>query len=104
MVFIDIFGEFLNNHLGRLDQAFRKELILTFVLLTGLTLLPRLTLRLSLLSRPFLRGPRLNERGEMVRRGLDGDLERCRPLETSEYGDLVRGRPRGGDREGICVL
>lgn len=37
----------------------------------------------------------------MVRRGRDKDLERSRSLETSEYGDRVRGRPRGGDRGGI---
>jgi hypothetical protein len=37
----------------------------------------------------------------MVRRGLDKDLDRCRSSETLEYGDLVRGRPRGGDRGGI---
>lgn len=54
----------------------------TFVLLTGLTLRLRLRLRVSLLYLPFLRGLRLKERGEIVRRGLDGDLESGR--ETSE--------------------
>jgi hypothetical protein len=48
---------------------------LTFVLLIGLGDLPRLTLRLSLLYLPFLRGVRLAERGEIVRRSLEGDLE-----------------------------
>jgi hypothetical protein len=74
------------------------------VLLSGLALRPRLTLRLSLLSRPFRGGLRLGDRGEMVRRGLDKDLDRCRPSEASEYGDLVRGRPRSGDRGGILRL
>lgn len=59
------------------------------------------TSRLALRSRPFLRGLRLKERGETVRRGLEKDPERCRSLEASEYGDLVRGRPRAGDRGGI---
>lgn len=70
----------------------------TLVLLIGLALLPRLALRLSLLSRPFLLGLRLDARGETVRRGLDKDLERCRSPEASEYGDLVRVRPRCGNR------
>jgi len=48
---------------------------LTFVLLIGLGLLPRLILRLSLLYLPFLRGLRLCDRGEIVRRGLERDLE-----------------------------
>lgn len=55
------------------------------MLLTGLRLLPRLTLRLSLLYLPFLRGLRLRERGEIVRRGLERDLvSDRRPLEISE--------------------
>lgn len=82
----------------------RKEVNLTFVLRSGLALRPRLTLRLSLLSRPFLGGLRLTDRGEMLRRGLDKDLDRCRSPEISEYGDLVRGRPRGGDRGRILRL
>jgi hypothetical protein len=68
------------------------------VLLIWPGLLPRLTLRLSLLYLPFLRGLRLIERGEIVRRGLDGDRESGL---SSECGERVRGRPRDGDREGI---
>jgi hypothetical protein len=73
------------------------------VLLIGLGDLPRLMLRLALLYLPFLRGVRLGERGEIVRRGLEGDLDIVSGL-SSEYGDLVRGRPREGDREGILKL
>ena len=73
------------------------------MLLTGLGLLPRLTLRLSLLYLPFLRGLLLIERGEIVRRGLDGDRDGL-SCETSEYGERVRGRPREGDLEGIFDL
>lgn len=73
------------------------------MLLSGLGDLPRLTLRLSLLYRPFLRGVRLEERGEIVRRGLEMDLDLDSGL-SSEYGDRVRGRPREGDRDGILKL
>lgn len=76
------------------------------MLLIGLGLLPRLPLRLrlSLLYLPFLRGFGLNERGEIDRRGLDGDLEPGLLCEASEYGDLVRGRPLEGDLERILVI
>lgn len=70
------------------------------MLLIGLGVLPRLTLRVSLLYRPFLRGVRFEERGEIVRRSLEGDLDSGL---SSEYGDRVRGRPREGDREGILT-
>ena len=69
------------------------------MLLIGLGDLPRL-LRLPLRYRPFLRGDRLGERGEIVRRSLDGDLESGL---SSEYGERVRGRPRVGDREGMLT-
>ncbi len=45
------------------------------MLLIGLGDLPRLALRLSLLYLSFLRGVRLEERGETVRRGLETDLD-----------------------------
>ena len=70
------------------------------MLLIGLGDLSRLTLRLSLLYRPFLRAVRLEERGEILRRGLELDLDLELGL-SSENGDRVRGRPREGDREGI---
>lgn len=75
------------------------------MLLAGLELLPRLALRLrlSLLYLPFLRGLRLWDRGEIERRGRDGDLEIGLPLEASEYGDLVCVRPRDGDLDGIVA-
>jgi hypothetical protein len=75
------------------------------VLLIGLGLLPRLTLRerLSLLYLPFRRGLRLAERGEMERR-LEIDLDSGLPSEASEYGDRVRGLPRDGDLEGMVAL
>jgi len=55
------------------------------VLRSGLGLLSRLGLRLSLLYRLFL-GVGLRERGEIDLRGREGDLDTLR--ETSEYGDL----------------
>ena len=70
------------------------------MLLTGLGVLPRLTLRLPLLYLPFRLGVRLGERGEIVRRSLEGDLESGA---SSEYGDRVRGRPRDGEREGMLT-
>jgi hypothetical protein len=75
MLFIDIFCELLDNNLQLLVEDFDLYMKLTFVLLIGLGLLPRLRLRLSLLYLPFLLGLRLNERGEMVRRGRETDLE-----------------------------
>jgi hypothetical protein len=98
--FGDILGELLNDDLAELDLDDQKGDKLTFVLRIGLGLRPRL-LRLSLLYRPFLRGVRLGERGEIVRRSLEGDLESGL---SSEYGDLVRGRPRVGEREGILTV
>lgn len=70
------------------------------MLLIGLGVLPRLTLRVSLLYLPFRRGVRLGERGEIVRRAREGVRESGL---SSEYGDRVRGRPRSGDREGILL-
>ena len=67
-------------------------------------------LRVSLLylPPPFRRGVRLEERGEIVRRGREGDLDRESRRDTSEYGERVRGRPRTGvrdlDREGMVVV
>lgn len=55
------------------------------MLRSGLGLLSRLGLRLSLLYRLFL-GVGLRERGEIDLRGREGDLDTLR--ETSEYGDL----------------
>jgi hypothetical protein len=56
---------------------------ITFVLLTGLGLRPRLTLRLSLLYLPFRRGVRLADRvGE--RRGLEGDRDTGLSMEVLE--------------------
>ena len=106
MLLIDVLGELLNHNLGKLAEPDHEDVELTLVLLIGLGLLPRLALRLSLLYLPFLRGLRLRERGEMERRGLEGDLESGLPFETSEYGDRVRGRPRGGegDLEGIFTM
>jgi hypothetical protein len=106
MLFIDILGELLNDNLGKLAELDYENVELTLVLLTGLGLLPRLALRLSLLYLPFLRGLRLGERGEIERRGLEGDLESGLPFEASEYGDRVRGRPRGGegDLDGIFAM
>ena len=106
MFFVDILGELLNDDLGKLVEPDQKNVELALVLLIGLGLLPRLALRLSLLYLPFLRGLRLTERGEIERRGLEGDLESGLPLETSEYGDRERGRPRGGegDLEGIFEM
>lgn len=80
------------------------------MLLIGLGLRPRLMLRVSLLylPPPFRRGVRLAERGEIVRRGREGDLDLESRRETSEYGERVRGRPRTGvrdlDREGMAVV
>jgi len=73
------------------------------VLRRGLGLRPRLTLRLGLRYLPFLLGVRLGERerGEIVRRGLETDLDGGLLSEASEYGDRVRGRPREGDLDGI---
>lgn len=83
MVLVDIFGELLNDDLEGLEMFNFWIVNHTFVLLTtGLRLRLRLRLRVSLLYLPFLRGLRLKERGETVRRGLDGDLESGR--ETSE--------------------
>lgn len=73
------------------------------MLLTGLGLLPRLTLRLSLLYLPLRRGLLLADRGVIERRGLERDREPSLPLETSEYGERVRTRPRG-DSEAIVGL
>jgi hypothetical protein len=61
------------------------------VLLTGLGLLPRLILRLSLLYLPFLLGLRLADLGEIVRR-------------ASEYGERVCGLPLDGDLDGDLDL
>lgn len=65
-------------------------MVVTFVLLIGLGL--RLILRLSDRYLPFRLGDRLSERGEIVRRGLDGDRE------TGDTGvsDRDRLRPRSG--------
>lgn len=63
------------------------------MLLTGLALLPRLTLRLSLLYLPLRTG--LGERWEVERRGLETDLETGLPFDRSEYGERLRARPRG---------
>ena len=106
MFFVDVLSELLNDDLGKLAEPDHKNVELTLVLLIGLGLLPRLALRLSLLYLPFLRGLRLTERGEIERRGLEGDLESGLPFETSEYGDRVRGRPRGGegDLDGIFAM
>ena len=60
-------------------------------------LLSRLTLRLVLLYRPFLRGDGLAERGETERRG--GLRE-----PWSEYGERVRGRPLAGDLVDMSVV
>ena len=70
------------------------------MLLTGLAL--RLALRLSLLYLLFLRGVRLDDLGETVRRGLEGDLNR----ESADIGvrERVRGRPLDGDLEGILEI
>ena len=108
MFFVDVLSELLNDDLGKLAEPDHKNVELALVLLIGLGLLPRLALRLSLLYLPFLRGLRLTERGEIERRGLEGDLESGLPFETSEYGDRdrVRGRPRGGegDLDGIFAM
>ncbi len=67
-------------------------------------------LRVSLLylPPPFRRGVRLEERGEIVRRGRERDLDLESRRETSEYGERVRGRPRTGvrdrDLEGMFVV
>lgn len=83
VVLVDIFGELLNDDLEGLEMFNFWIVNHTFVLFTtGLRLRLRLRLRVSLLYLPFLRGLRLKERGETVRRGLDGDLESGR--ETSE--------------------
>ncbi len=73
------------------------------MLLTGLGVLPRLTLRLSLLYLPLRRGLLLTERGVIERRGLETDRESPLPLETSEYGERLRARPRG-DTEAMVAL
>ena len=99
-MFSDILGELFYDNLGELVLDDRKSNEFTFVLRTGLGDLPRL-LRLSLLYRPFLRGDRLGERGEIVRRSLEGDLESGL---SSEYGVRVRERPRTGDREGMLTV
>jgi hypothetical protein len=106
MFFVDVLSELLNDDLSKLAEPDHENVELTLVLLIGLGLLPRLALRLSLLYLPFLRGLRLTERGEIERRGLEGDLESGLPFETSEYGDRVRGRPRGGegDLDGIFAM
>jgi len=106
MFFVDVLSELLNDDLSKLAEPDHENGELTLVLLIGLGLLPRLALRLSLLYLPFLRGLRLTERGEIERRGLEGDLESGLPFETSEYGDRVRGRPRGGegDLDGIFAM
>jgi len=101
--FVDILREFFDYNLQVLAMTVRTVIEHTFVLLTGLGLLPRLTLRLSLLYLPLRRGLLLIDRGVIERRGLDGDRESPRPLETSEYGERVRTRPRG-DSEAIVVL
>jgi len=89
----------------QLERFPLKTVYATFVLLTGLALLPRLGLRLSLLYLPFLLGVRLEERGEIERRGLEGDLEiGFWSMEASEYGERERPLPRDGDREGITVV
>jgi hypothetical protein len=74
MFFSDIFGELLDDNLAELALTLQVLVEHTLVLLIGLGLLPRL-LRLSLLYRPFLGGVRLSERGEIERRGLEGDLD-----------------------------
>jgi hypothetical protein len=101
VIFSDILRELLDYDLGGVSfRSRQKSDEPAFVLLIGLGDLPRL-LRLSLLYRPFLRGVRLGERGEIVRRSLEGDLESGL---SSEYGDRVRGRPRVGDREGMLTM
>lgn len=85
MIFVNVLRELLNDNLKSLkDDTPTTISELTFVLLIGLGLLSRLLLRLrdSLLYLPFLRGLRLGERGDTVRRGLEGDLESGR--EASE--------------------
>lgn len=73
------------------------------MLLIGLGLLPRLTLRLSLLYLPLRRGLLLTDRGVIERRGLEADREFPLPLDTSEYSERLRARPRG-DSEAMVVL
>lgn len=72
----------------------------------GLALRSRLALRLrlSLWNLPFLRGLRLGDRDEIERWGLEGDLESGLPFERSEYGDLVRVRPRDDDLDGMFTI
>ena len=100
MAFGHILRELFNNNLATVNYILQYHLeYLTFVLRTGLGLLPRLALRLLLLYLPFRRGVRLSDRGETVRRGLDGDLELFLSTETSEYGERLRPRPLDGDRD-----
>lgn len=101
VIFTDIFCELLNDDLSKLECVHTRNRELAFVLLIGLGVLPRLTLRVSLLYLPFRRGVRLAERGEIVRRALERFLESGL---SSEYGDRLRGRPRSEDREGILRL
>jgi hypothetical protein len=102
---VHILGKLLNHNLEQSVENSHSFIELTLVLLIGLGLLPRLGLRerLSVLYLPFRRGLRLIERGEMERR-LERDLESGLALETSEYGDRVRGLPRDGDLEGMIML
>lgn len=81
---------------------------LTFVLLTGLGDLPRLSLRVKLLARPLLLGLRLASRGETVRRGREADRDSRLSNDRSEYGERLCGLPleseRDRDREGILLF
>jgi hypothetical protein len=79
VIFVYILGKLLNHNLESLAISNQVSVKLTFVLRIGLGDLPRLTLRLSLLYLPFLRGGvRLADRGETVRRGLEGERESFR--------------------------
>lgn len=103
MGFIDILRELFNNDLELLAESTNVQKGPTFVLLTGLGLLPRLALRLSLLYLPLRRGLLLTDRGVIERRGLEADRDSPLPFETSEYGERLRARPRG-DSEAMVVL
>lgn len=91
MFLFNVFGEFLNNNLLELVDSCPDVFSATFVLLTGEGLL---------VLRSFRRGE--GDRGEMERRGLDGDLDR----ESADKGERerVRSRPRETGRDGMVVV
>lgn len=96
MILIHVLSQFLHNNLEMLVTILKSKSFLTFVLRNGgLLLRERLLVR-----RPPLRaGLGVRDLGEMVRLGLDGDLER----ESYEAGlfERVRSLPLEIDREGI---